>query len=147
MSDPSRPDPSTAALAPLDMRREVAAAIARVLLLTVLLVVAYFHVPLTRDASPAGIVVFGFALTGFVVALVYEVRKIIDHRTPRLRAAQTIGTAIPVLIVLFALLYVVLSQSDRSSFTQPIDRPSGLYFATTVLTTTGFGDIAASSDV
>ena len=47
---------------------------------------------------------------------------------------------------MFAVVYATLAQADPANFTQPVDRLSALYFTVTVLSTVGFGDIAARTD-
>ena len=49
---------------------------------------------------------------------------------------------LPLLLVLFAATYALLDGTDPASFTQRLDRTGALYFAVTVLSTVGFGDIA-----
>lgn len=64
---------------------------------------------------------------------------------PVLRAAETLILVGVLFIVMVAGLYVEMSASDPASFTQPIDKVAGIYFATTIFTTVGFGDITAVS--
>jgi voltage-gated potassium channel len=49
---------------------------------------------------------------------------------------------LPLLLIVFAATYVLLDGNDPASFTQRLDRTGALYFAVTVLSTVGFGDIA-----
>ena len=56
------------------------------------------------------------------------------------------ATIVPVFVIIFALVYVTMSQMQPDSFNQPLSRLAGLYFTVTVFTTVGFGDIVARSD-
>jgi hypothetical protein len=47
----------------------------------------------------------------------------------------------------FATFYWALSGRTVSAFTEPLSRGDAIYFAATVFTTTGFGDIRAVSDL
>jgi hypothetical protein len=57
------------------------------------------------------------------------------------------ATVIPLFLVLFAWLYLTMSQADPTAFTGgQLDRPSALYFTVTVFSTVGFGDITPHTD-
>jgi hypothetical protein len=120
--------------------------VARVVGLTVLLLVAYFAAPIGQDPDVVGVVFLVVGLIGFVALAVYQVKKILDSPMPQLRAAETLATVIPLVIVVFALFYVGMSDADPNGFTEPITKVNGLYFTVTVLATVGFGDIAARTD-
>ena len=65
--------------------------------------------------------------------------------SPRLRAAESLATSIPLYIVLFAVSHATMSAWDADAFTEPLDRTDALYFTITTLATVGFGDIAPVS--
>jgi voltage-gated potassium channel len=48
--------------------------------------------------------------------------------------------------LLFASTYFVLERASGANFTEPLTRTDALYFAVTVFSTVGFGDIAAKSE-
>jgi hypothetical protein len=129
-----------------ELRRQVVIAIARTLAIAFVLVIAYFNVPLTRDITAFSAAVFVGALALLGIGLTIQVRRIMHHPTPRLRAAETLGIVIPAFIMIFALLYAGMAQADPANFTQPVNRLSALYFTVTVLSTVGFGDIAATTE-
>jgi hypothetical protein len=142
-------DPAPIDYRPVDgsnLRRPVIFATLRVLVATALLLLAYFELPWGHETTGAGLFFFVVALIGFAVALGFQVRRIIDAPIPWLRAAQTLGMAVPIFVVIFALLYVGFANADPANFNQPITRMSALYFTVTVLSTVGFGDIAAQTD-
>jgi voltage-gated potassium channel len=124
----------------------LARSIARVVAITVLLLVAYFAAPIGQDADAAALVLLSIGLVGFIGLTIYQVRRILDSPMPQLRAAETLATVVPLVIVVFALFYVGMSATDPGSFSEPVTKVNGLYFTVTVLSTVGFGDITAQTD-
>ena len=120
--------------------------IARILGITTFLLVAYFAVPIGQDADATGLAFLAVGFVGFAALFAYQVKRILDSPMPQLRAAETLATVVPLVIVVFALFYVGLSVSDPSGFSEPITKVNGLYFTVTVLSTVGFGDITALTD-
>ncbi len=113
------------------------------------LLAAYFLIPVPHrhHESPALRLVVALAL--FVAVVANEVRLITVHERPLLRAGVAMATVIPLFLVLFAWIYLTMSQADPTAFTGiPIrlDKPSALYFAVTVFSTVGFGDITPAYD-
>ncbi|MEZ5143921.1 MAG: potassium channel family protein [Acidimicrobiales bacterium] len=135
-----------ATLTPTQRRRLLLGAIARILTLTVLLLVVYFVVPLERDTSVSALVLLVLGMIGLTAMLVHQVRRILTSPMPQLRAVESLATTVPLFIVLFSLIYVAMSQSNPASFSEPITRVTGLYFTVTVLATVGFGDVTAVTD-
>jgi len=80
------------------------------------------------------------------LALAGQVDSIRAANHPDLRAIEALVAAVTGFLVLFALLYLGLAQTDSANFTQPLGRVSALYFTVTVLATVGFGDITAQTD-
>ncbi len=135
-----------AALTPVQRRRLLFAATARIVALTVLLFVVYFALPLERDTSMTALALLALGMIGLTAVLVHQVRRIIASPMPQLRAVESLATTVPLFIVLFSLIYVVMSQNDPASFSEPVTRVTGLYFTVTVLATVGFGDVTAVTD-
>ncbi len=75
------------------------------------------------------------------------VLRVVRSPHPRLRAAGALLISFPVLVLLFATPYFLMARDRPGSFSQPLTRVDALYFAMTVFTTVGFGDIAARSQV
>jgi hypothetical protein len=140
---------TTEALASLDRRRRrrlLVKAVVRILATTALLLVVYFQIPIGGSATTWGWVTLLISLLAFALAAAFQIRRIMDAPLPQLRAIETVATAIPVFVILFALVYVTMSETQPASFSEPLTRAAGLYFAVTVFTTVGFGDIVARSD-
>ena len=62
------------------------------------------------------------------------------------RAAVSMATLLPLIIVIFAWLYFIMSNSDHSMFNVVLSKTDSLYFTVTVLSTVGFGDITAQTE-
>ncbi len=84
-----------------------------------------------------------FIVFGAVIS--YQVKAILKAKRPQIRAIEMLYTAVVLMIVCFSLVYLTVSKSITGSFSEALDRPSALYFTTTVLSTVGFGDIVAVS--
>lgn len=120
----------------------VAAAVLRSILSIAGLLFVYFRLPVTGrlDGGPWWPVA---ALILLAVLCVLQVRGIVRSRHPMLRAMEALSVSAPLYVLLFAATYFLMSTNHPAGFTEPLSRMDALYFAVTVLTTTGFGDIAA----
>jgi hypothetical protein len=127
-------------------RMLVLKSIARVVGITVALLVAYFAAPIGQDGDAIGLILLVVGLALFAVLVVYQIIQIVNSPAPQLRAAEALGTVVPLVIVVFATVYVAMSASDPAAFSEPITKVNGLYFTVTVLATVGFGDITGASD-
>jgi hypothetical protein len=118
--------------------------------LTVIAAVAftvYGFMPVTDVGNAEVFLRLLACLLAFFLALGWQVRTILTSPKPRLKAAEALGTAIVLLIVIFAYSYLTLSVSDVGSFSEPLGRTDSIYFTVTVLATVGFGDITPVSSV
>ena len=103
----------------------------------------YYVLPLDRLAGGA----LGLTLTCGILVLgavsTWQIKKVIDSEHPAIRAIESLAGIVPLFLILFASAYYVVASSDPDSFTENLTRTDALYFALTVLTTVGFGDITA----
>jgi hypothetical protein len=117
----------------------------RPVLICAALLVVYFGAPLgRRNPSTAILLVLGLAV--LVALVVWQVRAVAVSPYPRLRAIEVIATVVPFFLVLFASVYVVMSNADTAAFSEPLGRTDALYFTVTTFTTVGFGDIVARTE-
>jgi preprotein translocase subunit YajC len=134
-------------LSPTDRRHLIRRAILRPTLSATILFVLYFTLPLNRSFSD--LTVFGLVagLVVFAAVIVLQVRAIVRSPYPRLTAIESLAISIPLFVLSFSTVYYLMQRSDPRSFTERLTRLDSLYFTVTTLTTVGFGDIAAQSEV
>jgi Ion channel len=112
----------------------------------VVLLAGYYFVP----ATPTTGAQIAFRIVAGVVAIVavlaWQTQSIGRSEYPQLQAIEALVVTVTLMVVLFASLYLTLSDRDTSAFTEPLGRTGALYFTLTTLTTVGFGDIAARTD-
>jgi voltage-gated potassium channel len=119
----------------------VTLALLRAALTSTVLVVLYYTVPVTgaMDASATALLLAGLLV--FVVVITWQVRAILGSRYPALRAVEALASAIPLFLLLFALVYLKMADAQAQAFSEPLTRTDSLYFTVTVFSTVGFGDI------
>jgi voltage-gated potassium channel len=127
-------------------RRLIIWAVLRGVVVTTVLVVLYYLLPLDRPWDSDTAVRLLIGLVVFTGLMVWQVRAITGARYPGLHAAEALGVIIPLYLLLFASTYFVLERASAANFTQPLTRTDALYFSVTVFATVGFGDIAAKSE-
>lgn len=146
LREPAR-DPEPARLVPRAGRRSSARSVVRSLLTVAALGAVYFLLPLDRAFGPGTVVALVAALICLAVLVTLQVRSIVRSRFPALRAVESLALTIPLFLLIFAVVYVLLSASDPQAFSQQLTRMDALYFVVTVFATVGFGDITAVSEV
>ena len=124
----------------------IARGLLRALATTVVLVALYYVLPLDRlsDSNVFLVLVVGVALLAAMIA--WQVRAIESSSYPGIRAVQSLASATPFFLLLFASTYFILSLGDPAMFTAPLTRSDSLYFTITIFSTVGFGDISAQAE-
>ena len=74
--------------------------------------------------------------------------RALDHglAVPAAAGVEALAINIPLFLLLFAVSYVVLATLSTSNFGDHLSHTDGLYFAVTVFSTVGFGDITAKTE-
>jgi len=76
-----------------------------------------------------------------------QVRGVYKSEYPTLRAIESLILVAAMFLAIFAMIYVMISISDTSAFTEPLSSFNSYYFSLTVLATVGFGDITPVTTV
>jgi voltage-gated potassium channel len=133
-------------LSPHDRRPVLVGTLARLIVTTALFIALYALVPIEGVTTRDTVVRLVIVLIALPLVFTWQVYSIKSARYPDLRATEAVIAAVTIFVILFALLYLGMAVSDARNFSQPLDRVSAIYFTVTVLSTVGFGDIAAASD-
>ena len=128
-------------------RRLVVRALLRASGTATALLVLYFTLPLTGSIDRSTALLLALGLLAFASVVTWQVRSVLRSPYPGLRAIESLATAIPLFLVLFAALYLHIADLDGSAFSEPLSRTDALYFTITVFSTVGFGDIAPRADL
>src|SRR6266487_5585779 len=99
-------------LPPTKRRRLIVRAVLRGLLVTTVLVVLYYLLPLDRPLDTGTAIRLLIGLLVFVGITVWQVRAIAGSRFPGLRAAETLGFIVPFYLLLFASTYYLLERAS-----------------------------------
>jgi voltage-gated potassium channel len=127
------------------LRRRLFFTVIRIVLVTVVLCALYVLAPLDRSDG-AAVVQLCLALLAYAGIVVWQIIAVVRSSYPRLRGIEAVAVSFPLLIFLFASIYVVMEHANPGSFSEPISRVDAIYFTVTVFATVGFGDIAARSE-
>ena len=131
-----------------ERRRLVAIGLLRALAATVMVVAAYYLLPLDKLAGISLGIALAVGLLALTAVVAHQVRAIIRHRHSGIRAIEALAITVPVFLLLFAATYFMMEQSNPDNFNvDSFTRTDSLYFTVTVFATVGFGDITATSQV
>lgn len=137
-------------LAKAERRRAWLRTAAALVLVWVVLVTAFYLAPagVIPSHKGAGIVVrLTIGIAVFAAILAAQARQIVRSDLPELRAVQALGVVVPLFLVVFATVYLSLSNASAVTFTEQLDHTRALYFTVTVFSTVGFGDITPKTDL
>jgi voltage-gated potassium channel len=128
-------------------RRAVIGMMLSVALAWVLLFGIYYLIPFTDRTGAQAVVRLVLGILLFVGVLAWQLRQVTRAELPGLRAIHGLGVAIPLFLLVFAVVYLSLSQSDPTRFSEPLNHTGALYLVVTVFSTVGFGDITPKGDL
>lgn len=127
-------------------RRQVLLASVRSLVTAALLVTAYYLLPMDSAFTATTVLALTGGIAAVVVLLSWQIRRITLSPWPGLKAMEAMAITVPLFVLLYATACFLLENSTPGSFSEPLSRTDGLYFAMTVFSTVGFGDITARSE-
>ncbi len=113
---------------------------------TIVLIAAYYLLPLDRLSGVSLAVSLTVGLLALAGIAAYQVRAIIRHPHSAVRAIEALAITVPLFLLLFAATYFLMAQANTDNFNiHSLTRTDSLYFTITVFATVGFGDISATS--
>ncbi len=131
-------------------RRPRAAAWIRPLVGVMAPVVAYFAVPLDENPSAVATgvaVLVTFAGVGALAwAIIGQIRHYLGGEG-QLASMKTLAQLVVLVVVVFAMGYVLLDRADPTQIDELDTRVDALYFTLSTLATVGFGDISADGQI
>ena len=140
--------PSIQASSKAERRRLVVIGLLRSSVTAIVLIAAYYLLPLDRLAGVSLAVSLAVGLAALTGIAAYQVRAIIRHRHSAIRAVEALAVTVPLFLLLFAATYFLMAQANTDNFNvHALTRTDSLYFTITVFATVGFGDISATSQV
>ena len=123
----------------------IAIALIRTAMSVTVLMLIYFNLPLAlADEGPAALLLTA-GLIGVAVVLAVQIRATMRSVHPGLRAVESLGVSVPLILLLFSVTHYLLEQSVPASYSEPLTRLDALYFSVTTFATVGYGDITPVS--
>jgi hypothetical protein len=126
--------------------RQAGWAVLRVLVSIAVVLAVYYWLPLDHTSAGIAYTVLVIGLVLLIALTAWQVRQIIGHPHPRLRAIEALATTSTLFLALFASTYVVMAKLAPHSFGYPLTHTDALYFTVSVFSTVGFGDITAKTE-
>ena len=112
----------------------------------VLILVIYFFIPV--EGAAGLVTTAALALIAMVIytwAVIRMIGRISRAPNPMLVVGEAVVVAVLLFVALFALLYMVMTTANPGAFSMVLDKSAALYFAMTITSTVGFGDIVPVS--
>ena len=124
-----------------DRRRFALRAVLRSSVVAVVIVVAFFVLPMSSARGPCGLLTLVGGLAAVVVVLAWHIRMILVGPYPAARAVSALAVTVPLFLVVFASIYYLMGSADPAQWSEPLTKLDALYYTVTVFVTVGFGDI------
>lgn len=133
------------------MHHPLVVTLAHTTIMLVLLTLGYYLLPVR---APWGDAVSALRMAGslmawatLVVLLRVERKRSRARQEPQYHRVQQLLTALYLLVLGFAVLYIVTETVAPEQFAGLVNRTDALYFSVTIMGTVGFGDVHAAGTV
>jgi hypothetical protein len=133
-------------LDPKTHRRLLVGVLLRAIATVTVLVVLYYVLPVNEGWHLSGGLRLVVGLILFIVVISWQVKSVASAEYPGIRAIGALALILPLFLLSFAATYFLMSSADAGNFSQEgLTRTDSLYYAVTIFSTVGFGDIYATS--
>lgn len=112
----------------------------------VAIIAAYFVLPFERSLWLVTLLI-ALVLVGLFPFALRRFQRVLRSEHPIVDAVNGLLVSLVALLVSFAALYVLLATRDPASMLGIKTKVDALYFETTMLSTVGFGDVTAASQL
>jgi len=127
-------------------RREAIETGVRMLIAAAVILAGYWLLPLDWfEGYGAPLVLLVVGMIGYLALVFRRMVHLAKASNPVVQLGESLILVIVGLVCLFAFTYAVLGAYEPDAFNVEVDKHAALYFSMTVTTTTGFGDIVATS--
>ncbi len=127
-------------------RRKATAATVGVLIgIWIVLIGLYYLLPGNGYDGTREVLRLLVALVLVGVVFGWQLRRVMHSAMPELQAIQALGSVVPLFLLTFAAVYLSLSHSSASAFSERLDHTGAMYLSVTIFSTVGFGDITPVS--
>lgn len=99
-------------------------------------------VPVKPDPTailPLALLVAGTVF--YIIVLRWQLRRVFEARHPGILAVESLVLSAAMFLAIFSAVYVIIDGGAPGSFSEQLNHFTAMYFALTVLSTVGFGDI------
>lgn len=107
----------------------------------------YSLLPMSEVIAPAVALVACLGIAALALVFGRRLRRVSASPRPLLAAVESLLLLLGLFVTLTAFVYVAMSASDPGAFSEPLNKVAGIYLAVTILSTVGFGDITAQTDL
>lgn len=129
-----------------EQRRIIIRTVLRVVTTLLVIIVAYALIPFDGAETWTVILIGLVGLVVIVAVAGLQLHAITIAPMPSIKAVETLGLIVPLVVFWFAAIYYALSASSSGSFDEELNHVGAVYFSMTTLTTIGYGDISAQTD-
>lgn len=129
-----------------EQRRIIIRTVLRVVTTLLVIIVAYALIPFDGAETWTVILIGLVGLVVIVAVAGLQLHAITIAPMPSIKAVETLGLIVPLVVFWFAAIYYALSASSSGSFDEDLNHVGAVYFSMTTLTTIGYGDISAQTD-
>jgi len=134
-------------LTPRRRRWLLARGLVRAFASAVVMVVAYYTLPLDGLSNFSVVAELSVGVILLVGVVTWQVGAIERAKYPAIRATQSLAVTAPFFLLLFAAGYYILSADNAETFTEGLSRSDAIYLTVTIFATVGFGDISAQTEI